>query len=309
MADPARKTPLWEIWTSDDEVPDEEGVGVVQRWVEGPDGQVELLELPLTPEYFLDPQLGDKMVQGGKHSRALLSLYELMSRHLRPENGFTVLSDVKHLLGRGLSAPAPDISVLRWLPEDPDDDLQSYDFREHKIAPCLIIEVVSPSDPRVRLKDEVDKVRLYERIGVQEYLLVDPPRKRNGNRYRMKGYRLDGEAHYQPIEPDSHGRLESATTGLAFGPSPDGREIHAFDLAAGERLLGPWELAEAQKASELKAEQATQRRKAAEQATLRAERAARQAEETAKREAKARKAAEHELAHLREEIQRLKKQP
>ena len=302
MADPTRKTPLWEIWTSEDEVPDEDGVGVVERWVEGPDGQWELLELPLTPEYFLDPQLGDKMVQGGKHSRALLSLYELMSRHLRPENGFTVISDVKHLLGRGLSAPAPDISVLRWLPEDPDDDLPSYDFRKHKVAPCLIIEVVSPSDPRVRLKDEVDKVRLYERIGVQEYLLVDAPRKRNGNRYRMKGYRLDGEARYQPIEPDSQGRLRSEATGLAFGPSPDGKEIHAFDLLAGERLLAPWELVEAQKASELKAEQAAQSRRAAEQAT-------RQAERVARREAEARKAAEQELARLREEIQRLKKQP
>jgi Uma2 family endonuclease len=301
MADPARKTPLWEIWTSDDEVPDEGGVGVVQRWVEGPDGRMELLELPLTPEYFLDPQLDDKMVQGGKHVRALFSLYEALNRHLGPENGFTVLSDVKHLLGRGLPAPAPDISVLRWLP-DPDDDLKSYDFRKHRIAPCLIIEVVSPSDPRVRLKDEVDKVSLYERIGVQEYLLVDTPRKRNGNRYRMKGYRLDGEARYQPIEPDSHGRLESETTGLAFGPSPDGREIHVFDLATGERLLAARELAEAQKASELKAEQASQRSKAAEQATRGAERAARQAEE-------ARKAAEHELARLREEIQRLKKQP
>jgi hypothetical protein len=160
----------------------------------------------------------------------------------------------------------------------------------------------------VRLKDEVDKVRLYERIGVQEYLLVDAPRKRNGNRYRMKGYRLDGEARYQPIEPDSRGRLKSETTGLAFGPSPDGKEIHAFDLLAGERLLAPWELVEAQKASELKAEQAAQSRRAAEQATRRAERAARQAEEVAKREAEARKVAEQELVRLREENQRLKRQ-
>ena len=46
--------------------PDDESSGTVllQRWIERPDGRMELLERPLTPEDFLDPQLEDTLVQG-----------------------------------------------------------------------------------------------------------------------------------------------------------------------------------------------------------------------------------------------------
>ncbi len=63
------------------------GISVLQRWVERADGRMELLELPLTPELFLDPQLGDKILQGSRHFRAIFSLYELISRHLSSEPG------------------------------------------------------------------------------------------------------------------------------------------------------------------------------------------------------------------------------
>src|SRR4029077_19584952 len=59
--------------TPADQAPDEDlsGIDIVQRWVEGPDGHMELLDLPLTPELFLDGQLDDKVIQ---HSSGVKSI-------------------------------------------------------------------------------------------------------------------------------------------------------------------------------------------------------------------------------------------
>ncbi|MFL6260643.1 MAG: hypothetical protein ACJ76Y_13090 [Thermoanaerobaculia bacterium] len=103
-------------------------------------------------------------------------------------------------------------------------------------------------------------------------LLVDTPRRATGHRFRIKGYRLGLGRRYKALEPDEEGGILSETTGLRFGVSQDGRKIEIFD-SAGKRLLTSEE-----------------------------------AREQAAREAEARKAAETELARLRAEIERLKKQ-
>jgi Uma2 family endonuclease len=278
MAEPARKTRVHEIEKPADEALEEPDFPLVlQRWVERPDGSLDLLELPLTPELFLDPQLEDKMVQGRLHSDLLAYFKELVGRYLRPRRDVMVLMDVKHLLGPGLPGPSPDISVIRGA-RNPEADRSSFNVVKEGVVPCLIIEVVSPLNARIRRTDEVDKVKLYEQIGVHEYLLVNPPRKATGNRFRLTGYRLGSRRRYQAIEPDELGRLLSKTTGLRFGVAPQGDRIEAFDDATGERLRSPEEEVAAREA----------------------------AESMVAREAEARKAAEAEVARLRAEIERLK---
>jgi hypothetical protein len=73
------------------------------------------------------------------------------------------------------------------------------------VPPCLVIEVVSPKDSRIRRTDEVDKVALYEQVGVREYILVDLPRRATAHRFRLKGYRLGPDGRYRLIEPDREG--------------------------------------------------------------------------------------------------------
>lgn len=268
MAEPARNRPTFEDpdeWTS-----------TLLRYVEGRDGRMELRETPLTPEDFLDPQVGDTMVQGRKHNLAVIFLFELLARWFQDRKDVLVLSDLKHLMAprRG---PAPDVSVLMGLGEDFDSDIESYDVRTG-IAPSLIIEVVSPPDRRIRKVDEVDKVDLYERIGVREYLLHDLPRKRNGWRAGWRGYRLDMAGRYARIEPDGQGRLLSETAGLLFGVNPAASWAEVVDAKTGARLLSPSEIQEA-------LGRETERRE---------------------REEMAREAAEAEVARLREELARLR---
>jgi len=293
MGEPARKMPLQ--LEPDLEVTEGEPseITILQRWVERPDGHMELVELPLTPELFLDPQLEDTMVQGRLHSLLRHFFFDLLLRQLRSEADVIVLEDVKHLLGPGLPGPAPDVSVIRGA-RHPDLDLSSFDIVEQGVAPCLVIEIVSPKDARIRRTDEVDKVELYQQVGITEYLLVDPPRRATGRRFRLKGYRLGPDQRYQPMEPDPEGRFLSVTTQLRFGVSAKGDWIEVSDALTGERLLSSLEEEEG--------------RKAAEAARKAAEAARKAAEERAASEAAARKAMEGELERLRAELDKLKRQ-
>jgi Uma2 family endonuclease len=257
---------------------DENGVTLLQRWVERLDGSLELVEIPLTPELFLDPRLEDKMVQGELHASLMAEFKELLSRYFHAQPDVKVLMDVKHPLGKGLPGPAPDISIVRGA-RHPQRMRRSFNVVKEGVVPCFILEIVSPFDARIRRTDEVDKVKLYERIGVEEYLLVDMPRTGTGGRFRLKGYCLDPDRRYRPIEPDGQGRLPGRTIGLLFGVSEDGQRVEVFEAASGERLRTPQEEVEARAAAE--------RREAEKEEALRI--------------------AEKELARLRAELERIKR--
>lgn len=281
MAEPARNPPPpWDPEPDDDE----SGTVLLQRWVEQPDGRLELLEMPLTPEAFLDPQLEDKMVQGEWHSEATTDLAaDLRDFLLSKRDDVLVLSDVKHYLGiPGLPNPAPDISVVYGVRRRKGEDRpESFDIRKEGARPSLVLEVISPKDRRIREADEESKVEIYQRVGIPEYLLLDTPRRKNGYRFCLKGYRLDSQGRYRPIRPDRGGRLFSEQTGLWFAISTDGDRVILVDDATGEALLSRQEERTARKAAEERAERETER---------------------AEREAEARRAAEAEVARLLERL-------
>lgn len=250
MAEPSRLMPL----PADPREPrdDEEPGGIVQRPVRRPDGSVEFVDLPLTPELFLNPGLEDRMVQGGPHSKALFHLQELLFHHFRSENGTLVFSDVQLRLGRGLPSPVPDIWVVRGHP-DPDFDIRSYNLAKERVAPCLIVEVVSQA-ASLRRVDELDKVKLYEKVGVRDYLMVELPRRETGGRYRLLGLMLGSDGRYHPMPADERGRLLSGSTGLWFGLDAEGKRIEAFDAETGQQLRTMKEETEARAAAEAEIE-------------------------------------------------------
>jgi Uma2 family endonuclease len=261
------------------------------RWVERPDGRMELLETPLTREDYLNPQLGDKWVQGRAHSDSLMDMFARLHHWARSRPEFLVVSDLQHRLGPGFPKPSPDLSIIRGA-RNPDKVLYSYDVVKQGVPPCLIIEVISPKDPRIRKIDEVDKVDLYQRVGVPEYLLVELPRELPG-RFGIFGYRLDLAGTYRRIVPDAEGGLLSETTGLWFGVTPEGDGMVVRDAATGEPLPNVDEAVESRN-----------REAAAREA---AEAKADAAEAKAIQESEARQAAEDELARLRTEIERLRR--
>jgi hypothetical protein len=140
--------------------------------------------------------------------------------------------DMKHLFGPGLDQPGPDISVIRGV-RNRDADRESFDFIAEGVRPCLIHRDRLALSSRIRQTDLEDKVTLYRRAGIQEYLILDCQRR--DHRFRLIGYRL-GPYGYQPIQADEESRLLSETTGLWFQVAPDGDHVLMFEYPSG-RLL------------------------------------------------------------------------
>lgn len=238
------------------------------RWVKGPDGELRQVEMPLTPERFLNCQVGDQLGQGQRHFDTVAEIFAVLKEHFRGDPDVLVAGDMKHTLAPRLPTPGPDISVTRGVKIKNDAVRYSFRVKREGVRPCLILEVVSPRDPKIRQVDLKDKVEIYERAGIQEYVIVDWTEE--DLPFRLLGYRLDASGHYRSIEPDAAGRLFSETMDLWFQSSPDGGRVFVF-TPSGRRLLN---LEEQQ--------------------------------EQARREAEARKAAEAEIVRLRAEIERLR---
>jgi Uma2 family endonuclease len=150
-------------------------------------------------------------------------------------------------------------------------------------SPSLIVEVTSRKTQR---KDQHFKKSLYERIGVEEYVLFDPLEEYL--RPRLQGFRLS-RGRYQPIRLED-GALLSRATGLWF--RPEGERLRLVDAATGKPLLWPEEL-----------DAAHDREAAARKA---AETRAQAAESKAAEEEAARRATEERLQALEAELKRLR---
>lgn len=285
MAEPIRKMPAdWETASS---FPNTDPFFYGYRWrcVRLPSGEEVEQQIPLTPEDLLDPQPGDVVGQSGPHEKLLHLLVSLLRSYYASRDDVLVTSDMKMLWGiRGLSEPAPDAAVIQDI-HDKVAERDSFDVVQEGTRPCLIVEVVSSKDAETRRNDYDKKVEIYQRVGIPEYLILDPPTIRTRQRLLITGYRLGIDGRYRQITPDAEGCLLSQTTQLLFGVAEDGCSLQVIDAATGQHLLAPEEVVEARKAAEELASREAEARKAAE------DRAS---------------AAEAELARLRAELERLR---
>lgn len=247
-----------------DEEPDPFRYGSRRRRIRLPNGDVFDQEIPLTPEDLLDPQPGDEVTQSDPHAQVVTTLHELLKRRFERVQDVVVLFDMKIIWGiPDLPNPSPDITVVRGAAKRAGRSI--YKVPEEGVLPCLIIEVVSYSDAEMYQNDHKVKVDLYQRVGIPEYLIVDPPFPPE-DPLTLTGYRMGADRRYRRIEPDSQGRIHSETTNLFFAASEDQRTIRVGDAKTGEWLLSGSEEQAARRAAEERAREAE-----AENARLRAE--------------------------------------
>jgi len=99
---------------------------------------------------------------GFKHQQLAGALYALLWGQLK---GKRCLAGIAHtdIVLSDYDVVQPDVFVVC--------DRNKVTNQSIKGAPEIVIEVLSPS---TSLKDRREKKRLYEKFGVQEYLLVDP---------------------------------------------------------------------------------------------------------------------------------------
>ena len=238
----------------------------------GPNGEPVGQWIPLTADDLLDPQMGDEIPQTQAHSTSLLRLFRFLSWYYELREDVTVTFDMKMFWGiPGLKEPSPDIAVIPGARKI--GSRESFDVVKEGVRPGLIIEVVSDLAPELRRHDYVDKVEIYQQVGIPEYLILGPPTDSTQGRLLWTGYRLGPDGHYRRIEPDREGRLLSETTGLLFGVDTDGKTLLFCDARTGERLIDPHEWLRRREAAEEQLRLEVEQRKAAEAevARLRAE--------------------------------------
>ena len=228
------------------------------------------------------------MVHGPLHGLFIRTLSDMLGRWFDADD-VAVFDDVKMLWGEpGIKDVAPDISLIQGI-HDKWRDRASFSVAEEGVRPCLVIEVVSP---RYREIDEKDKLEIYRRARIPEYLIVDITE----TPIKLTGYRLSASGRYRRSRK---GPFRSKTTGLRFSAGSEKLEITVEDVETGTRLLTSSEES-ALRRQETAAREAAERR-AAEEAEARRVLETKAAEEAEARRALEAKAAEE--ANLRKQLE------
>ncbi len=204
------------------------------------DGTLELVEQPLGPDDFLDPQPGDVMIQGALHFECVNDLYNRLALRYRDDPATAVFADMKMLWGiPGLKQPAPDIAVVPGV-RDKGADRESFDVVAEGTRPCLVIEVMS----RNYAGDDTKKPAIYALAGIPEYLILKPYGQHGERELSLQGFRMV-RGRYQRWRPDADAWFRSDRVGVGFRVAADRRHLELVDLASGDRLPTLAELAQA----------------------------------------------------------------
>jgi hypothetical protein len=176
-----------------------------------PDGTEVVDEVPLTHEDLLYPEEGDFVVYEPAHTRDFIYCHSTIEAYYASQPDVVVLGDCQVDWGvPGVRPLGPDILVLfevrQWLRRG------TYHLAEEGGRPVLVIEIVSPS---TRTHDLGAKRRLYYRLGVQKYVLVDRW-TRSDAPVRLLGYER-GPRGWRRLRPDAQGRLDLAPVGMKLG--------------------------------------------------------------------------------------------
>ncbi len=252
------------------------------RTVEKPDGEVVVEKVPLSLDVLLHPREEDQMSQSRPHERQLGPLADLLERFLERRPGVAVFSEMMILWEQlGERDVAPDVCVVQGVRDREAVDT-SFDPVAEGVGPCLVIEVVSSSTRAMVKKDERKNPPLYERMKVEDLVLVYPRRPAEEQELRLDVRRLDVSGRYRANRPGPGGWILLPSVDLRVKVADDGLRLLVEDVRTGERLLTSVEEEAARRA------EAEARRTAEERAGQEAE-ARCQAEERVEQEAEARR--------------------
>ncbi len=265
----------------------------------GPDGKINMVQVPLTKEDVLHPQEDDFIVQNDHHRCDCRYLDSILGAHLANRPSLYVFHDHRIDWGvEGIGAHGPDFAVIEGVPADWDGQRGTFFLAEFGARPLLVIEVTSPT---TREGDLGQKVTEYYQAGIPYYAIVDR-QFQGGEQPRLFAYR-PGEHEYVLVEPDAEGWLALEPIGLwlAF---EEGRLV---SRDAEGRLLGDYlEVMQEMEHEQARAD-AEQARADAEQARADAEQARADAEARTRQEAQTRADAERtradQEAQIREQVQ------
>ncbi len=220
---------------------------------------------------------GEPMAETGYHVKLIAYLICMLRAFFRNQTDVYAGGNMfmYYEEGDNTKRVAPDVFVAFGV--IPNERRSWFVWEEGK-APDVVFEITSRG---TRIEDQGIKKGLYESLEVKEYFLFDPL-----NEYlrpRLQGFRLVNGL-YQPL-PLVEEQLESEQLDLRLKAAI--HMLDLFDRQTGRRLLPPMESAAALEQAETRMQETETRMR---------------------EEVEARRAAEAEVARLREELARLRGQ-
>lgn len=171
---------------------------------------------------------GRPMAESTLHRKVMSDLIEALEQRYEADPNVWVGGNLLlyYEEGNPRASISPDVLVApvpKW-------DRPIYKLWEEGSPPGFVIEVTSSTTRREDLGKKKD---LYERLGIEEYILFDP--LGDYLRPRLQGYRLQA-GRYVQMSAQADGALQSRFTGLIL--RPEGTNLRLVDARTGERL--PW---------------------------------------------------------------------
>jgi Uma2 family endonuclease len=218
------------------------------------------------PEIYEDDGYDD-MGDSAPHSDAIQILFFGIKAHLARQPQFQVFTNlnVYYHPTKPQAYFSPDVMVIT--PRSRLENAKSYRIDADNPPPMLVIEVLSPRT--AQQGDLAVKPVIYGKLGIPEYLLVDPQGLFLETAIAMRKLQADGSWH-DTLDEDGG---VSSDLGFRVIHDDDG-ELRVLNAATGQRYVRPGE-AEVEAMARRRAEE-LQRQE--EQARLRAEEALRQVE-------------------------------
>ncbi len=241
------------------------------------------------PEIFYPSSDGEPLAESYDHLYVIMTTLAMLLNHMKGQEA-TVLADQFLYYAQGFPRlrVAPDVMVIFNVEPGGRDN---YKIWEEGEVPSVIFEMTSPG---TRSKDDIEKKRLYESLGVTEYWQFDP--RGEWIPEKLRGLRLQGaeEPLYVPITDN---RSEVLQLQLVV----EAKIIGFYRLDNGAKLLP---LAELNIALEQQIEQTEAESQRAEAESQRAEAEAQRAEAEAQRAEVEAQRAEVESQRAEAEAQR-----
>ena len=184
--------------------------------------------IPFRQEVYYPESDGKPMGETEVHIREIMYLFQALNQHLRNVPDVYVGADLLlyYVEGKPKMCVVPDVFVVQGVLRR---ERRTYKLWEEGRPPCLVIEVTSDS---TRDEDLVRKKDLYERLGVEEYVLHDPL----GDYLNppLQAFRLV-RGHYKAIRLEPDTSFQSQATGVTLRREEKG--LRVLDSATGRPLL------------------------------------------------------------------------
>lgn len=187
--------------------------------------------IPLEKEIFYPESDGKPMAESELHLEEMVYVWQSLKSRFREVPDVFVGANLFLYYRKGdpSGVVAPDSFVVKGVPKLPGGRTRkTYLLWQEGKAPCFVLETTSSSTRR----EDRDKRKVYEQLGVEEYFQFDP--EGDYLKPRLQGLRLVG-GRYQEVRPEPDGSLLSETTGVLF--SVEGLRLCLRDAATGAPLL------------------------------------------------------------------------